>query len=146
MDGLRRVEPMIEAELLHAGLCLGLMCSPRWKATWSLGCCTFAKFASQNWFLFSINSFNSSRKSIITQKELSHYLFYAIWICFHPVLMAKTLQMSPFHSIFMFFFGLSSKENTKKKTFKFNFLQKRAKQSQRLCNNHKKRWKKNIAL
>jgi hypothetical protein len=30
MDGLRRVEPLlIEAELLHAGLCLGLMCSPR---------------------------------------------------------------------------------------------------------------------
>jgi hypothetical protein len=28
MDGLRRVEPLlIEAELLHAGLYLGLMCS-----------------------------------------------------------------------------------------------------------------------
>jgi hypothetical protein len=27
MDGLRRVDPLlIEAELLHAGLCLGLMC------------------------------------------------------------------------------------------------------------------------
>jgi hypothetical protein len=32
MDGLRRVEPLlIEAELLHAGLCLGLMCFPKWK-------------------------------------------------------------------------------------------------------------------
>jgi hypothetical protein len=32
MDGLRRLESLlIEAELLHAGLCLGLMCSPRLK-------------------------------------------------------------------------------------------------------------------
>jgi hypothetical protein len=30
VDGLRRVEPLlIEAELLHADLCLSLMCSPR---------------------------------------------------------------------------------------------------------------------
>jgi hypothetical protein len=28
MDGLRKVDPLlIEAELLHVGLCLGLMCS-----------------------------------------------------------------------------------------------------------------------
>jgi hypothetical protein len=31
MNGLRTMEPLlIEAEFLHAGLCLGLMCSPSW--------------------------------------------------------------------------------------------------------------------
>jgi hypothetical protein len=33
VDRLKRVEPLlIEAELLHAGLCLGLMCSPKVKS------------------------------------------------------------------------------------------------------------------